>query len=209
MKNCINWEQFFDYEEECIEEKEEAKKKIMALSITLPIIAVLIGLVCFKFRLGIKLFFKDLKKDPRKAIRGRFMGLKNRLYNMKCCDCFRSWRQTSEEENEDETTEDCPPPTQRYQATRPVHRIPSDEEISRIAREQASRLIAPFFRSCNWWNTEATVTIDDHESAQWHEDSGLNEIESVLNPKHTSTPANPNDRTIVKEKRRPLQRLDV
>ena len=209
MKNCQNWQQFYDYEEECNEEKEETKKKIMACSIILPIVAVFILLVCVKFRLGIKMFFKDLKEDPRKTIRGRYMSIKDRLCNLKLCEYFRSWRRTSEEETEDETTEDCPPPTQRYQATRPVHRVPSDEEISRMAREQASRLIRPFFRSCNWWNTETTNSMGEHESTQWPVESGLNEIEAALAPKHTSTPAIKNDRTIVKENRQPLRRLDV
>ena len=184
MINCEDWENFFDYEEECRAE-HEVKKTNLKLLITLPIVAVLILIFIGINRKKIKKILMDLKEDPRNYLMGILVGVKNTCCDYTCCDyitqrinSFRS---------------DPPRLVPRYQATRLLFGHRSEDNISFRARQEASRLIRPMFAE-----------------RLWHSESALTETRSVeLTSVPQSTPLPTHRQLDLQSERQPLRRLDV
>ena len=179
--NCEDWENFFDYEEECRAENE-VKKTNLKLLITLPIVAVLILIFIGINRKKIKKILMDLKEDPRNYLMGILVGVKNKIA---CCDYITQRLNSFRSE----------PPrfVPRYQATRLLFGHRSEDNISFRARQEASRLIRPFFAE-----------------RLWHSESALTETRSVeLTSVPQSTPLPTHRQLDLPSTRQPLRRLDV
>ena len=183
--NCEDWENFFDYEEECQAANDGTHTKNLKLIITIPILTLLILIFVGIKREKIKKVFMDFKENPKEYMMGILVRVKNTCCDYTCCDyitqrinSFRS---------------DPPRLVPRYQATRLLFGHRSEDNISFRARQEASRLIRPFFAE-----------------RLWHSESALSETRTVeMTSVPQSTPLPTHRRFDLPSTRHPLARLDV
>ena len=169
MTNCENWELYYDYEYECIQDQKTKKKTKIASAILIPIFLILIGICLFKFRFKLRGLFRNFRSNPREFLYDQCNGFKERIHEIACCEYIR--RRIERFRYGDQPTL----PLRRYQATRLIHRIPSEEDLSMRARNEASRLLRSAMARPLWGMTDDTT-----------DESYLND--SSFRPTHTSSP---------------------